>query len=156
MKVLFQEKQRFSPWVTWGTALLMVLCLVGIWFVEEDGATLELPIKLLLSLLPVAISVLMFALVLKTEITQDYIKINYVPFLTKKWLWSDLQNPEVIDYGFVGGWGIRIWTGYGTVYNTRGSKGLHFKVSQKSKTKEYVVGTQLPEELKQILKDINR
>ncbi len=156
MKVLFKEEQLFSPWVTWGTALIMAISLVGIWYPYEDSASMDFSIKLLLSLLPVAISGLMFALVLKTEITRDYIKINYVPFLTRKWFWKDLQEPEVIDYGFVGGWGIRIWTGYGTVYNTKGSKGLHFKVPEKNKTKEYIVGTQRPEELKEILKDINR
>ena len=35
-----------------------------------------------------------------------------------------MRHAEVIDYGFVGGYGIRKTKKYGTIYNTSGSKGI--------------------------------
>ena len=155
MSVIFQEEQRFSKWIIYGTAVIMLITTFSIWFAEGDSEDLNLATKLLLSLLPIGITLLMFVLKLQTVITTDFIIIRYIPFVSKKWYWKDIMNPEVIDYGFVGGWGIRIWTGYGTVYNTRGSKGLHFKVQSGSKTKEYVVGSQKPKELEKVLQQIS-
>lgn len=51
---------------------------------------------------------------------------------------------KVINYGFVGGWGIRLWTKYGTVYNVSGNKGLFIKLKN---GKTMVIGTQKSQEL---------
>ena len=67
--------------------------------------------------------------------------------------WTEIKSVKLLDYGFVGGWGIRFWTKYGTVYNIRGSKGLLLEFSD---GKTIVVGTQKEEELKFFLKDIEK
>jgi len=55
---------------------------------------------------------------LKTEINENEVKFNFVPFYKKSIKWNEIENAEVINYGFVG-WGIKIGTKYGTVYNTK-------------------------------------
>ena len=59
----------------------------------------------------------------------------------------------MFDYGFVGGWGVRMWTKYGTVYNTKGSKGLLVELNN---GKTFVIGTQKEDELKMFLKDLGK
>ncbi|MGB5982246.1 MAG: hypothetical protein WBG46_08885 [Nonlabens sp.] len=151
---LFKETQHFSKWITVSLAVLMLVAVFPTTFMSTDEYTDNLAIKLLLSSLPIAIAVFMFVLRQETYITEDYIEMRYFPLVKKKWYWKDIMEPQVIDYGFVGGWGIRIWTGYGTVYNTKGSKGLNFKTTQKGKPKEYTIGTQRPEELQEVLQKI--
>lgn len=82
---------------------------------------------------------------LETTITEHKIKIFFYPFVKREWLWADIKSARVFNYGFIGGWGIRIWTGYGTVYNVSGSQGLHIKTADK----EYVIGTQKENELRE-------
>ena len=31
--------------------------------------------------------------------------------------WEEISHCRVMPYGFVGGWGVRLFTQYGTVYN---------------------------------------
>ncbi|MGJ8685228.1 MAG: hypothetical protein ACSHWW_11420 [Nonlabens sp.] len=141
-KILFQETQRFNQWWLW---LIMI-------------ATLIIPVVLLLSemkdahyatkLIPIAIGVVLFLFIfvmrLETTITEEKITMKFYPLVKKEFLWKDLKQAKILDYGFIGGWGIRLWTGYGTVYNMRGSKGLHFKTADK----EYIIGTQREEEMR--------
>jgi hypothetical protein len=141
--ILFSESQKFRQWWLW---LILVIALiapvVGMFY---DGVGENLVTKLLLSAIPLAILVLMFVMRLKTVITNHSIKIHYFPFITREWKWEDLRSARIFDYGFIGGWGIRLWTGYGTVYNVSGSKGLHFKTSNK----EYIIGTQKENQMRE-------
>lgn len=152
--MLFKETQQFSKWITIPFAILMLVAVFPITFLSTENFTENIAIKLLLSSLPIAIAVFMFVLKQTTIVTEDYIEMKYFPLVTKKWFWKDVIETKIINYGFVGGWGIRIWTGYGTVYNTKGSMGLNFKIEKGSKTKEYTIGTQKPEELQEFLKKI--
>ena len=69
--------------------------------------------------------------------------------LTKKEIpWDQIDTAEVINYGFVGGWGIRYSANYGTVYNTKGKMGVLIKLKKGGK---FIIGTQRPEELKSFL-----
>lgn len=61
---------------------------------------------------------------LHTEIDADGIRMRFFPLAKRAVKWSDVKRAEVVNYGFVGGWGIRFWTSYGRVYNTKGNKGL--------------------------------
>jgi hypothetical protein len=63
----------------------------------------------------------------------------------KKIDWEEVANAQVVDYGFVGGWGIRLFTSYGTVYNIRGRFGLALELKS---GKKLLIGTQKPEALK--------
>ena len=96
--------------------------------------------------------VLFVVLNMKTTITQKSIQLVYFPFVWKTINIDNIASMEVINYGFVGGWGIRLWTSYGTVYNTRGNKGLHIKLKN---GKQLVIGTQKPEELEKVVEQLN-
>ena len=65
---------------------------------------------------------------LKTTVDRNGIEMRFVPFIYKKITWNEIESAEVLNYGFVGGWGIRLWTKYGTVYNIKGNKGLAIKL----------------------------
>ena len=85
---------------------------------------------------------------LKTEIDQNEIRINFFPFIKKRVNWKEIKNAEIVNYGFVGGWGIRLWTKYGTVYNTKGDKGLAIELLN---GKKILIGTQKETELRKIV-----
>lgn len=141
-KVIFTETQKFRQWWLWAILLIALIAPIAGMFYQSNED--DLLTKLLLSCIPVTVLLLMFVMRLETTISDHSIKIYFFPFVKKEWLWKDLKMARVIDYGFIGGWGIRIWTGYGTVYNVRGSKGLHIKTTDK----EYVIGTQKEKELR--------
>ncbi|PRP67198.1 hypothetical protein [Nonlabens agnitus] len=144
--VLFKEEQRFDQW--WLKLLIVCIMLViAVSAFVEIGQSSDMIVTTataLSCLLGIVLMGSIFYMKLTTTITDEKIHIRYFPFLNREWKWSDIQTAKVIDYGFVGGWGIRIWTGMGTVYNVKGSKGLHFKTD----SKEYVIGTQKEEELR--------
>ena len=47
---------------------------------------------------------------LRTTIDDEAIRIKYVPLTSKELKWQDLAHAEVVDYGSVGGYGIRLRT----------------------------------------------
>jgi len=61
---------------------------------------------------------------LTVSITPDKISFQYRPLSSRSFERSEVRHAEVIDYGFVGGYGIRKTKKYGTIYNTSGSKGI--------------------------------
>ena len=89
---------------------------------------------------------------LRTEITDEKIDMKFFPFSNKTIPWSEVKSAEVLDYGFVGGWGVRIGTKYGTVYNTSGKIGLALELKS---GKKICIGTQRGEELKLFLETNN-
>lgn len=86
---------------------------------------------------------------LKTEIDQREIRFSFRPFVKKRVSWAEVKSARVVNYGFVGGWGIRLWTRYGTVYNIRGNKGLALELLN---GKKFLIGTQREAELQEFLK----
>lgn len=74
--------------------------------------------------------------------------MSFFPFVRKKVNWNEIKNIEVINYGFVGGWGIRLWTKYGTVYNMKGNKGLAIELNN---GKKFLIGTQKETELRKFM-----
>lgn len=75
--------------------------------------------------------------------------MSFFPFVKKTTKWTDMKKAEVINYGFVGGWGIRLRTKYGTVYNIKGNKGLAIELLN---GKKYLIGTQKETEMYEIVK----
>ncbi|MGI9525729.1 MAG: hypothetical protein ACR2MS_01320 [Weeksellaceae bacterium] len=65
--------------------------------------------------------------------------------------WKEIKKVEIVYYGFVGGRGIRPWTKYGTVYNTKGNNGLAIELKNGDKL---LIGTQKELELKSIVDSI--
>ncbi len=85
---------------------------------------------------------------LTTKIDDSGIYMRFFPFVTKRILWPEIDALKVLNYGFVGGWGIRIGTKYGTVYNIRGKEGLSIRLKN---GKKLLIGTQKPIELKEFV-----
>ena len=85
---------------------------------------------------------------LKTSVDEKGICVNFFPFVIKSANWDEIETAEVLNYGFVGGWGIRLWTKYGTVYNMKGDRGLAIELKN---GKKFLIGTQREAELKSFM-----
>ncbi len=150
----FKEEQKFTQWWLW-----LLLAIIGIFplislynqFVlgikTGDKAMSDTGLIILATGIFLFIG-LFYVTRLKTRIDRSGIKMQYVPFVRKNISWQEIENVEVLNYGFVGGWGIRLWTSFGTVYNVRGNKGLAIKLAN---GKKFLIGTQKPTELEAFL-----
>ena len=58
------------------------------------------------------------------ESDENEIKINFFPFLKRKVNRKEVKCAKIVNYCFLGGWGIWLGTKYDVVYNTTGNKGL--------------------------------
>jgi len=158
MNIVFKETQKFSQWWLW-------LILIGIGILPILGIYKQLIIgekfgdKPMSDLGLIIFAVFVFSLIamfcfmqLKTEIDQNGISMHFFPLVKKRVNWKEIKNAEIVNYGFVGGWGIRLWTKYGTVYNMKGDKGLAIELLN---GKNFLIGTQKPKELTAMLEKIS-
>ena len=158
IKSLFTEKQRFNQWWLW--LIVIATCIVPIVGIYKqiinDVPFGNNPMSNNTLIMSAAISssiIVLFLLIrLETNITKESIAFRFFPFVKRNYSFNEIETYKVIDYGFVGGWGIRYTIKYGTVYNTKGTKGLFIKLKD---GKTMVVGTQKPEELQRIIKQLN-
>jgi len=141
----FKEEQKFNQW--WLKVLIVLNSLLVIYFLYKRMYTIEENMIAVIGAAVIPIIFLYF-LKLKTEITEEGIKMSFSPFVKKNIAWKDIKKTEVLNYGFVGGWGIRFWTKYGTVYNVKGNKGLAIKLTN---GKKFLIGTQKEKELKEFI-----
>lgn len=88
---------------------------------------------------------------LRTEIDAKGIRVRLRGVDTKILPWDAIASTELISYGFVG-YGLRLLTRHGTVYNISGNKGLAIRCKDGSR---YLVGTQNPEQLRSVLKALS-
>jgi len=150
MKPLFTEIQKFRQWWLW--VLLLSSSFVPMYLIYKESRENSFSNDHLLTIVIfVSVILLLWFSKLETIVTEKYIQVKYFPFVNKTFQLNDIEFMSLIDYGFVGGWGIRFWTRYGTVYNTSGSKGLHIQLKN---GKTLVIGTQKPEKLEKIIKQI--
>ena len=150
MKPLFIENQRFNQWWLWLLLAASSAAPIIILYREYKNSTTSSNLSVLFILFLVII--LFVVLRMRTVVTKDNIQLMYFPFVNKTINLSDIATMKVINYGFVGGWGIRFWTSYGTVYNVRGNKGLHIKLKN---GKQLVIGTQKQQELEKVIAQLN-
>jgi hypothetical protein len=152
INVSFKEEQRIDQW--WLKTILLGTVAVlaySVFITREDIANHD-SITLGLTLwgtviVTLAILGTVWFWKLTTKIDNYSITIK-CPFVSKKVNWDEIEKLEVLDYGFIGGWGIRIGTKYGTAYNTSGSKGMAVVLKN---GKKFLIGTQKEEELKKIV-----
>ncbi len=150
---IFEEQQRFTQWWLWLLLLgVSVLPIIGIYQQLILGKTFgNKPMSdtglIIFAIFTFLLLGLFYVMRLDTKINREHIYFKFYPFLEKKIAWEEIQSAEIVDYGFVG-YGIRIGTKYGTVYNTSGSKGLALRTK---KGKQLCLGTQKPEILAQWL-----
>lgn len=159
MKIEFKEEQKFTQWWLWiilvGIGLLPLIMNYQQLVLKEDFG--DRPMSdfglILFSIFIFVFIILFLSMRLKTTIDLNQIEMKFSPFVSKKIRWNNVKSAEVINYGFVGGWGIRPWTPFGTVYNIKGNKGLAIELSN---GKKFLIGTQKSMELNKALEDIKR
>lgn len=152
--MVFNEHQNFNQ--RWIWALLLVISVVfGYAIIQQEVFNTPFGDKpaptwvlILIVVLLGGLGLLLKIFTLKTKINSEEISFSFKPLVSRKYTWSEIKTIKVIDYGFVGGWGIRLATKYGTVYNIKGSKGLQVTLVN---NKQFVIGTQIPEALKAYL-----
>ncbi|NGX84319.1 DUF1705 domain-containing protein [Aequorivita sp. KMM 9714] len=155
--MVFKEEQKFTQWWLWLILIgIGVLPIIGIYkqlIIEEkfgDSPMSDLEL-IIFSIFIFGLIALFWFMRLKTNIDQNEIRMRFFPLVKKQVKWKDVKSVEVVNYGFVGGWGIRLGTKYGTVYNTKGNRGLAIELLN---GKKLLIGTQKETELKEILEKI--
>lgn len=150
----FKETQRFTQWWIW--VILLCFDLFAVYLLYShfiiDEPLGDHPLPNWGVILFVAIIFALFALFvtmrLETTINHSGIYINFFPLISKHIKWEAIESAELVNYGFVGGWGIRLGTQYGTIYNVKGNLGLALKLKN---GKKLCVGTQKAEEMKRLI-----
>jgi len=137
----YTETQRFNQWWLWVLLITISLFQIYAFFMSDEEIKWSMLIMLTLHICLILVFLIYR---LKTYIDKEFVKIQLYPFYTKKIKRKDIVKAEIVDYGFVGGWGIRVTTQYGIIYNTKGSKGLLIDTAG---NKRFCIGTQKPEEL---------
>ncbi|MEM8999873.1 MAG: phosphoethanolamine transferase domain-containing protein [Bacteroidota bacterium] len=158
MHIEFKEVQKFTQWWLWLLLIaisVLPLLLIDRTLIKGDvwaDRTLS-DFGLILGATAIfAVLGLFFTMKLKTAIDKNGIQMHFFPFIKKRVAWSDIKNVKVVNYGFVGGWGIRLWTTYGTVYNIKGNKGLAVELKN---GKKFLIGTQKETELKEVVEKMS-
>lgn len=156
MKNDFLEVQRFSQWWLW--LMLISIAAIPIWgacqqlivgrpFGDKPMSDVGL---IVLSAVVLFLPYFFWKIKLETTIDDAGIEMKFFPFANRKVTWGEVKSAEVLNYGFVGGWGLRFSSKYGTIYNVRGSKGLALTLQNGNKI---VIGTQREKELRAAIQE---
>lgn len=159
MKVQFTEEQKFSQWWLW--LILIPIGIIPIYGIykqlllgEPFGSKPMSDSGLIVLAAVVFLIIGLFLMMrLKTKIDAVGIHMRYFPFMKKDVKWHEVKKVEVVNYGFVGGWGIRLWTSYGTVYNMKGNIELAVELES---GKKFLIGTQKEAELTAVIEKLNK
>jgi hypothetical protein len=152
--VIFAETQRFSQWWLW--LLFIALGLLPMYMIYKQ-LILGIPVGqkpmpdagvIVFALFIYALILFLATIRLSTEITNTEIRLRFFPFIKMTLKWDDVATARIVDYGFVGGWGIRLGTKYGTVYNIWGRLGMAIEMKNH---RRYCIGTQRSQDLKRVL-----
>lgn len=153
-KILFEEKQKFKQWWLW----LLLLGLNGFIFykifIENDYGNSSKTAGIIVLIVMLSLLLLFYFINLETRIFSDRIELKFFPFINhwKKYPFKSIEKMEVIKYHPIldyGGWGIRL-----SAYNISGNKGLKIYYKKKNYRDSVLIGTQKPEELAKIIKNI--
>jgi len=156
MQSLFTEKQKFPSWLYWLIASVAILPMCILLAQVVGGKSIgDKPMSNLGLIIWIIVSLVFVWLFLKmeliTSIDSEKLKIKFFPFANKEVRWEEVSNAEVLNYGFIGGWGVRLTSKYGTVYNTNGKIGLALELKN---GKKMCIGTQREGELNEVMKNV--
>ncbi|PKB16547.1 hypothetical protein [Flavobacterium sp. 5] len=158
MQTEFKEKQKFTQWWLWLLLIAIGLfpiyglyrqLIVGVPFGDKPMSDMGL---ITFAIFPLVVLFLFLYMRLETEIDQNEIRIKFIPLVKKTFKWEDVKSATVLNYRFVG-YGIRLFTSYGTVYNTKGNKGLAIELKNGDKI---LIGTQKANELTKIIEKYSK
>lgn len=149
MQSIFREKQGFGAIsvILIIEAIAVCALVIGIDYSQGSwqGSFIAVPLILLVNGFILYIRLI-------TEIDNQCIQFAMRPFVKKTIYWRDVAKAEVINYGWVGGWGVKGSKKYGKVYNTSGSRGLHLVLKNGD---QFVIGTQKEKELRIFIERLN-
>ncbi|WP_010519983.1 hypothetical protein [Croceivirga radicis] len=150
MAVKFKEQQQFTQWWLW-------VLLIGIGLRIGYGVYQQLVLEtnfgnnpmsnnglVIFAVLYALLLFFFYRLKLTVTISNTYLTIHFFPLIKRVISISEIQEAKAKKYSFVGGWGIRYWTKYGTVYNVKGNKGVALKLKNGDR---YLIGSQRAKEL---------
>lgn len=129
---LFDETQRLTNWLIWTITLgvlfffvsiLLYQVLTGNQFGDKPAPNGVLLGIILLICVPSIFLIRYTKLITRIDNNSIYYGWNIPTDELNEIKFTDIDSCEVITYSFVG-YGYRIATKYGTVYNTSGNKGL--------------------------------
>lgn len=154
----FTETQRFKQWWLWAILLsIAAVATLGIYRqVIMDEPFGDNPMSdtglIVFAVLMYLLPILFLFVRLKSKIDKETIELQFVPFMKKSVNWTDIATAEVVDYGFLGGWGVYHSSEHGTVYATGGKHGLAIKTK---KGQKFVIGTRKESEMKTFLENLD-
>jgi hypothetical protein len=164
-EILFAERQKFKQWWLWIFFILInALFLYAVYqqiilgkpFGNNPMSDTE---HLVVTGLTIVFTLLFGTFRLDTLIKKDGIYVRFFPIHIKfkHYSWDSLTKSFVRQYSPLteyGGWGIRSgFSGKNTALNISGDKGLQLEFTN---NKKLLIGTNKPEELTEILKNIGQ
>ena len=148
--VNFQETQRFRQFWIWALILGISGFSVSSLFLLEDKAPLTFgdlafPLGMILLL-----NILFLSFTLSTRIEADSLSYRFFPFTRwRTFRFEEMEALDLVEYNGLweyGGWGIK-WNGDTWSYTTGGKWGTIVKTTNK----KFLLGTQNPEEVRQVI-----
>ena len=149
-KVIFQETQRFRQIWIWALILGISGFSISSLFLLEDKAPLSFvdlafPLGMILLL-----NILFLSFTLSTRIEADSLSYRFFPFTRwRTFRFEEIEALDLVEYNGLweyGGWGIK-WNGDTWSYTTGGKWGIIVKTTDK----KFLLGTQKPEEVRQVI-----
>jgi hypothetical protein len=162
---IFTERQHFRQIWLWALLIgingLFIYGLVSqVFFGQTFGDNPMSNGQLIFATVGVFLLTLLFVFLrLDTAIQHDGIYYRYLPFQWKykKITWDRISKVYVRQYNPLteyGGWGLRIGLfGKGQAFNVSGNKGLQLVYDN---GKKFLLGTQKPDDIKNILQQLGR
>lgn len=145
----YTETQHFRDSIIFKVTLAVLAILTLVVYFKIFNAENKLAGMIFLASICLVLGLLWFYSI-ETKIDKEGIHYRVAYIIDKTIPWNEIVGAKVIDYGFVGGYGIRVTTTYGTVYNVAGRHGLFLRLGN---NKKMIIGTQQPEELEKFMKN---
>lgn len=164
-KILFTEQQKFKQWWLW----VLLIGINGIFIFKlirqitynqrfSEYATNDTE-SIFSFIIIFIITGLFYFFKLETIIKNDGIYVRFFPIQIayKKYSWENISKCYIRKYSSLseyGGWGYRIGIfGKGNALNVSGDEGLQLEIFNKP---NLLIGTNKPEELKDVLIKLNK
>lgn len=153
MKLLFEEKQYMRQLWLLAITLIPILIPVIFQFFPSEVNTTSIQSgtgEIVFTIIMLAFAGFMFCLFyflkLTTRIYEDRIEYGWnIPTSELNIVyWNEVKSIDMLNYSFVG-YGYRLFTAYGTVYNTKGDFGIQIV---KKNGEKLLIGSNKADELK--------